>query len=97
MAGGNNRTFLVFPDIRSKQVNKGVNEGVNVPIEGVNEGVIQLWEFIKNTPGKRTPEIAERIGKGISTIERYLKVLKDNDLIEFKGAPKTGGYYIKEK
>jgi len=29
------------------------------------------------------------------TIERWLKQLKDQDLIEFKGATKTGGYYSK--
>ena len=29
------------------------------------------------------------------TIERWLKQLKDQDLIEFRGATKTGGYYSK--
>ena len=28
-------------------------------------------------------------------IERYLKMLRDADIIEFKGdSPKTGGYYL---
>lgn len=26
---------------------------------------------------------------------RYIKTLQDKDLIEFKGTPKTGGYYLK--
>jgi ATP-dependent DNA helicase RecG len=31
------------------------------------------------------------------TIERWLKQLKDNQLIEYRGAPKTGGYYPKSQ
>ena len=26
---------------------------------------------------------------------RYIKILQDKDLIEFRGAPKTGGYFTK--
>ena len=33
------------------------------------------------------------IGKSVSTISRYLKILKDNGKIEFRGAPKNGGYF----
>jgi len=29
------------------------------------------------------------------TIERYIKQLKDLDKIQFCGASKTGGYYVK--
>ena len=29
------------------------------------------------------------------TIERWIKQLKDEDKIEFIGAPKTGGYFVK--
>ncbi len=106
---GNNRTFLVFPDIWSKHATKGVSEGVNervnervkFTVEGVNERVKQdlqeLWEYIKKTPGKKTPDFVIYMHKGTSTIGRYLKILKDNNLIEFKGAPKTGGYYIIEQ
>ena len=69
-------------------------------IEGVKEGVKQELEqvllFLKSNPSKKTPEIATHINKGISTIERYLKLLKENGLIEFVGAPKTGGYKIKD-
>lgn len=37
------------------------------------------------------------MGKSISTIERYLKILKENNLVEFIGAPKTGGYRVTKK
>jgi len=29
-----------------------------------------------------------------ATTDRYLKLLKDAHLIEFKGSRKTGGYYL---
>ena len=31
------------------------------------------------------------------TIERWIKQLKNEDKIEFRGAPKTGGYFLKEE
>lgn len=35
------------------------------------------------------------INKSLVTTERYLKILKAQGFIEFRGAPKTGGYYLK--
>ena len=57
--------------------------------------LIDILNFLRDHPECRVPEISEHIGKGISTIERYLKILKDNGLIKYNGAPKTGGYVIK--
>jgi len=33
--------------------------------------------------------------RSIKNIERWLKQLKTENKIEFKGAPKTGGYFAK--
>ena len=44
----------------------------------------------------KVPDIASKIDKGISTVERYMKILKENNLVEFAGAPKTGGYIVKK-
>jgi predicted HTH transcriptional regulator len=80
-------------------------EGVNLKIEGVNEGVNEgvkseielLYQQIANNPGKKASELSEQIGKSLATTERYLKTLKDQGYIEFRGAPKTGGYYAKKR
>jgi ATP-dependent DNA helicase RecG len=89
---------VTFPSISHNRKNEGVNEGVRLEIEGVNEGVekelTEILNYLRNNPGRRVPEIAEHINKSISTVERYLKILRDNDLIGFNGAPKTGGYII---
>jgi len=79
-------------------VNEGVNEGVKLNIEGVNEGVNEeltlLYNQIAKFPGKKANELNEQINKSLSTTERYLKILKEQGFIEFRGAPKTGGYHL---
>lgn len=94
---------VTFPEIshQFEGVNEGVNEGVKLYIEGINEGVMRELNLtittLQKEPNLKVPEIAERLNKGISTVERYIKLLKDNNVIEFIGAPKTGGYIVKEK
>ena len=69
------------------------DEPVNGPVNGpVND----LLGIIKNNPGIQKPAIKALIGKGDTTIKRYLKQLLEQDLIEYKGSDKTGGYYPKE-
>jgi len=61
--------------------------------EGVNEGVKILLGVIRSSPGKRANELASLIGKSVQSVERYVKVLKEAGAVEFRGAPKNGGYY----
>jgi len=82
--------------------NGGVNdifEGVTFKIEGVNEKLKKelknILHFINENPLVQTDAIKQFSKKGKRTIERYLKILKDNDLIEYVGSDKTGGYKIK--
>lgn len=63
--------------------------------EGVNEGVNNLLTVITAYPGKRANELAILIGKSVQTVERYVRTLKDSGRVEFRGAPKTGGYYCR--
>ena len=67
-------------------------EGVS---EGVSEGVNKIHELIKIYPGNRTPFFAKKLSTSVKNIERWVKELKLIDKIEFKGTPKTGGYYTK--
>ena len=69
-----------------------INETVN---EGVNEGVNQLLKIVVENPGKRANDLASLLGKSVHTVERYVKLLKVAGKIEFRGAPKNGGYYKK--
>ncbi len=66
--------------------NGGVNGGVNLEV--------LIFETIQNSPGINAPAIADQIKKSLRTTQRYLKTLSDANRIEFRGAPKKGGYYI---
>jgi predicted HTH transcriptional regulator len=62
--------------------------------EGVNEGVKSLFEVIKNNPNNRSTFFAKELNTSVKNIERWLKQLKDEGKIIFRGASKTGGYYV---
>ena len=67
-----------------------VDEGVN---EGVNGGVVRLLSLIQDKPGMRTPQISIALDVPIKTLERWLKKLREEGKVEFRGSPKTGGYW----
>ena len=72
--------------------------GQSISLEGendrVNDGIAKtVLDTIAMRPGVRTNEIAMHIGKSIPTVSRYIKTLKDSGKIEFRGAPKNGGYF----
>ena len=62
---------------------------------GVSEGVKSLYELIKNKPNNRSTFFAKELNTSVKNIERWLKQLKDENKIEFKGSPKTGGYVVR--
>lgn len=70
--------------------------GVNTKNGGVNGGVnlsTLLHQTICEQPGKNAPALAGILQKSLRTIQRHLKMLSDQGLIEFRGAAKNGGYY----
>lgn len=64
--------------------------GVNV---GVNVGV-KILEYIRLHHGCRANAIAAAAGTTVRTVERHIRQLREQGMLEFRGAPKTGGYYI---
>ena len=61
--------------------------------DGLNGGINQLFFHIRDNPGKRTVEIAKSLNTSLRTIERWIRKLRDDGKIKFKGSKKTGGYY----
>lgn len=81
-----------------KKVNGGVSGGVNGGVKGgVKSSISVLLDIIVNRPGMNTKQISKILKTPAKTVEKWIKNLKDQNLIEFKGAPKTGGYYIKQE
>jgi len=74
-----------------KKIAGGVNEGVS---EGVNEGVKSLYQTILRKPGIRMPELSNTMQVPAKTLERWIKQLRDEKRVVFKGASKTGGYFV---
>lgn len=72
-------------------INDIVN-GIEVNALTTKETVLKI---ITDNEGLSASDIAKQIGKSWRTAMRYLDLLKKEDKIEFRGAPKTGGYYLK--
>jgi ATP-dependent DNA helicase RecG len=98
---------------KTEEIIEGVTEGVSKKIiekiEGITEGITEgVTEDVKEklskvllvlyrNEGLRTSEIEKIVQIPAKSIERYVKQLKDANLIEFKGANRTGGYFLTEK
>ena len=64
-------------------------------VGGVNE-LEAVYSYIQQHPGLRANAIALALSLAKRTLERHLRQLKNASRIEFRGAPKTGGYYCKD-
>ena len=73
-------------------VNGRVNDIIN---DTINENERAILNLLATTPGLNASEISKHINKSLRTTMQYIKTLQDKYLIEFKGVPKTGGYYLK--
>ena len=76
-----------FANAQGNRVNDRVNDRVNFANE--------ILVLVEKNPGLRSKDLAALAGKSIPTLSRFLKSLKDNGKIEFRGAPKNGGYFVK--
>ena len=86
---GNTFKVTLYP--MDSKAGEGVNEGVN---GGVKGGVNSLLTLIRENEGKRTPFFASALQTSEKNIERWLKHLKKKGAVEFRDAPKSGGYHI---
>jgi ATP-dependent DNA helicase RecG len=64
---------------------------------GINGGITSLLTFVESSPGKRTVDIATSLNISLRTTERWIKKLREEGKIEFRGSKKTGGYYVMGK
>ncbi len=54
-----------------------------------------LFSLISRTPGLNAPTLSNRLSRSLRTTQRYLKVLTEQNRIEFRGVAKKGGYWPK--
>lgn len=86
--------FMLNEILQSLKAHQGMeletDGGVNGALTG---GVNEVLAFIKNTPGCRANGIVSALDIPLRSIQRYLGQLKNENKIEFRGAPRNGGYY----
>ena len=61
----------------------------------LSEGADQILRLLQVHPGWRVPNLAEALQKSRPTVERHLRELRNAGRVEFRGAPKNGGYFAK--
>lgn len=99
------RVLIPLGDQKGEGTNATVNATINATVNDlivhafgkeintkVRERLGRIVSFIQNEPGSRANAITEGVELSKSIVRRELTVLINNDVIEFVGAPKTGGY-----
>ena len=81
------------PQTFSVEVGGSADEVVNEVVNPIDEVVN---EVVKSNHGIRKPGILLQVKVSRATLERSLARLMAANRIEFRGAPKTGGYFINE-
>lgn len=57
---------------------------------------VSVLKIITDNPGLNAKKLSRYFNVTDRTLERWLKKLRDEGKVIFKGAAKTGGYYLKE-
>ena len=68
-----------------------IGEAIN---EAIKEELGKVVDLVFNDSGVSRIKLIKKTEKSKATIERYLKILRENNIIEYKGSNKTGGYYL---
>lgn len=75
----------------------GISEGEMNDLASMNRiELIQIVAIVTDQGGQRAPQIALKLGKSKSTIERHIKKARALNILKFLGSAKTGGYYTTE-
>ena len=72
-------------------LNGGVNGGVN---GGITNDSSTVLSWIEAHPDCHAGDIAENCALSLRTVQRILRLLKQDKRIEFQGAPRKGGYFV---
>ena len=72
----------------SENLSGPINGPISGPINGV---VLEVLRLIQSNPGIKKIAIAQQIRRSETTVKRYVKILTDAKLIEYKDSNKTDG------
>ena len=99
-ANGNSGAFIDFmlgAILRTLKAHKAERSLAIGGVSGVvNGGVMAVSAYVEANPGCRANEIADALNMPLRTVQRHLGRLKGEGRIEFIGAPKNGGYRVRQ-
>ena len=87
--GGTFKTIIPIPDRKVIVADDTVNDTVN---DTVKQRMIKVIQELAKKPGLNSRHLAKITGVSEVSIRRDIQKL--TQLIEFRGAPKTGGYFL---
>jgi ATP-dependent DNA helicase RecG len=79
-------------DAVSDAVKRGLIDAVSDPV--IDALIDAVKAILTDNAGVSINEVMNKTRKSNATVKRYLQILKTINLIEFKGAAKTGRYFI---
>lgn len=60
----------------------------------IRNSLNKILVYIHDNPNAKSKVISDIIGKSYATVKRYIIILKDAGLIEYRGSLKTGGWFL---
>ena len=84
-------SFFSVTFMKRVKPNSAVDDRLN---DRLNSREKRSLQILAATPGLRTNELSSMMEVSIPTLSRSLKMLINLGLIEYRGAKKTGGYFI---
>jgi ATP-dependent DNA helicase RecG len=81
---------MIIP-IPEMKIDGGLSGGLS---GGLNPELTELYQAVKDNPGKKGKELAVILSRPIDTVDKQISKLIDKKLVERRGSRKTGGYYI---
>jgi len=73
------------------------NDKINDENDKIKESLFIIIKFLYYTPNQNRIDLTKITQKGQASTDRYIKILKDANIIEFRGSRKTGGYYLTQR
>ena len=93
-----NQKELLFSEVRSKNQNKeGEKNSKGKDTSTENKRATEVFRIIASNPGISAVSISGNIQQSLSTVNRAIRQLREEGLIEYTGSKKTGGYRVVEK
>ena len=90
-----NQKELLISEVRSKnQKKEGEKNSKGKDTSTENKRATEVFRIIASNPGISAVSISEKIQQSLSTVNRALRQLREEGLIEYTGSKKTGGYRV---